>query len=66
MVFEAHEASVGDGDPEDIGGKVCQGGVSVLPGLRVDVPGDGPGVWGDVLEQSGLAYIFFEEGTVDG
>jgi hypothetical protein len=40
--------------------------VSVRIGLTVDVPGDGPHLGGDVLQQSGLAHIFFADGTVDG
>ena len=48
-VFEAHDASVGDGDPEDIGGEVFEGRVALCIGLRVDVPGDGPDLWIDVL-----------------
>jgi len=65
-VLEAHDAAVGDGDPEDIRGEVGEGGVSVMIGLTVDVPGDRPHVGGDVLQQAGLTHIFFEDGSVDG
>ena len=34
--------------------------------LTVDVPGAGPDLGGDVLQQSGLAHTFFEERAVDG
>jgi hypothetical protein len=64
-VFESHEAPVGDGDPEDIGGKVLESRVAISSRLRVDVPGEVPDVWVDVLEQSGLAHVFLEKGAVD-
>jgi len=48
-VVEAHEATVGDGDPEDIGGEVCEGRVAIGPRLRVDIPGEVPDLGGDVL-----------------
>ena len=34
--------------------------------LTVDVPGDGPDLGIDVLQQAGLAHVCFEEGAVDG
>ena len=60
------EAAVGDGDLEDIGGEGGEGGVAVVIGLTVDVPGDGPDLGVDVLQQAGVAHVFFEEGAVDG
>ena len=65
-VRERDDAAVGDGDLEDIGGEVGEGGVAVVIGLTVDVPGDGPDLGVDVLQQSGLAHVFFEERAVDG
>ena len=38
-VLEAHDAVVGDGDLEDVGGEVGEGGVAVVVGLTVDIPG---------------------------
>jgi hypothetical protein len=35
-------------------------------GLTVDVPGDGPHVGGEVLQPSGVAPIFCEDGTGEG
>ena len=35
-------------------------------GLTVDVPGDAPALGGDVLQQSGLAHVFFEKSAGDG
>ena len=65
-VLERDDAAVGDSDLEDIGGEVGEGGVAVVIGLTVDVPGDGPDLGVDVLQQSGLAHLFFEERAVDG
>jgi hypothetical protein len=66
VVCETHEALVGDGDPEDRGGKGGEGGVSVVIGLRVDVPGEVPALWVDMLQESGVAHVFFEDGAGDG
>jgi hypothetical protein len=65
-VFESHEATVGDGDPADRGGEVGEGCVAMGACLRVDVPGAVADLWIEVLQQSGVSHVFFEEGTVDG
>ena len=65
-VFESYKTSVGDGDPEDIRGEVGEGGVAMGTRLRVDVPGEVSDLWVDVLQPSGSAHVFFEEGSVDG
>ena len=65
-VRQAHETAVGDGHLEDIRGKVGEGGVAVMVGLTVDIPGEGPHLWINVRQQSGVVHLFFEEGTVDG
>ena len=65
-VRERDDTAVGDGDLEDIGGEVGEGGVAVVIGLTVDVPGDGPDLRVDVPQQTGVAHGFFEEGAVDG
>ena len=57
---------VGDGALEDLGSEVGEGRVAVVVGLTVDVPRDAPDLGGDVLQQSGLAHVFFEDGSVDG
>jgi hypothetical protein len=41
-VFEADDAWGGDGDPEDIGGEGGEGGVSIMNGPTMAIPGDGP------------------------
>ena len=65
-VLEAHDAAVGNSHFEDIRGEVLQGGVAVWIGLAVDVPGDGPDLWVDLLQQTGVAHVFFKESTGDG
>src|SRR5881409_1708882 len=65
-VLERDDAAIGDSDPEDRGGEVCEGGVSVVLGLTVDVPGDGPDLGVDVLQQSGCAPLLLPHGAVDG
>jgi hypothetical protein len=64
-VRERDETAVGDGDFEDIRGEGGEGGVAVVIGLTVDVPGESPDLWGDVLQQSGLVDGCFEERTGD-
>ena len=65
-VCEAHETVVGNSDPEDLWGEGGEGGVAVVIGLAVDIPRDGPGLWIDLLQQTGLAHVFFEERAGDG
>jgi hypothetical protein len=65
-LLERDNAAMGDGNPEDVRGEGGEGGVAVVVGLTVDVPRDGPDLGGDVLQQSGLAYVFFEQSAGDG
>jgi len=65
-VREADETAVGDGDLEDIRGQVGEGRVAMWRGLTMDIPRDGPHLGVDVLQQSGLAHVVFEDGSVDG
>jgi len=65
-VCERDDAVVGDGDLEDIRGEIGEGGVAVVIGLTVDVPGKSPGLRIDLLQQTGVAHLFFEDGAVDG
>jgi hypothetical protein len=66
VVCETHEATVGNGDPEDRGGEIGEGRGAMWMDLAMDIPGDGPDLWGDVLQQAGLAHLFFEAGAGDG
>src|SRR5262249_13308583 len=65
-ILERDNTAVSDGDLEDIGGEVGEGGVAGMIRLTVYVPGDGPDVGLDVLQQASLAHLCFEERTVDG
>ena len=59
-VREADETVIGDSDLEDIRGEVGEGGVTVVIGLTVDVPGTSPGLRDhDLLQQIGVAHLFF-------
>jgi hypothetical protein len=64
-VLEADDALVGESDLEDIGGEGGEGGVSVVIGLTMDVPEDGPDLGVDVLQQSGLAHVFLKKSAGD-
>jgi len=65
-VRETHDPLVGDGDPEDRGGKGGEGGVAVVLRPTVDVPGDAPHLGIAVLEQASVVHGFFEERAIDG
>jgi hypothetical protein len=65
-VFEAHDAAVGNSDPEDRRGEGGEGGLAVVLGLTMDIPRDGPDLGLAVLQQSGLVPLCFAERTVDG
>ena len=65
-VRERDDTAIGDRHFEDIRGEVFQGGVGVWSGLAVDVPGDSPDPWIDLLQQVGLAHVLFPHGAVDG
>jgi hypothetical protein len=65
-ILEADQTLGGESDLEDRGGERGAGGAAMVMGLPVDVPGDGPDLGIDVLQQAGLAHLFFEERAVDG
>jgi hypothetical protein len=65
-VCEAHDTSVGDSDPEDIRSEGGAGRVSVVIGLTVDIPGDGPALRIDVFQQSSCVHLLFPQSAVDG
>jgi hypothetical protein len=64
-VCEAHDTSVGDSDPEDIRGEVGEGRVSVVIGLTMDVPGDGPDLRINVFQQSSCMHLLFPQSAID-
>ena len=65
-VREADETLVGDGDRADRGGKGGAGGVAVVISPTVDVPGEGPDLGVDGLQEAGLAHVCFADGAGEG
>jgi hypothetical protein len=65
-VREAHETGVRDGDLEDLRGEGGESGVAVVLRLSVAVPGDGPALGIDGLQQAGLEPGVFAERTGEG
>jgi hypothetical protein len=65
-VLEADDAAVGDGEPEERRGEGGEGGVALVMGLALDVPGDRPDRRIALLQQTGSAHGVFEERTGDG
>src|SRR6266545_8101564 len=64
-VGEAHDPAVGESDPEDLRGEGSEGGVAMVLGLPVDVPGEGPDLWVEMLQEAGVGHVFFADGAVD-
>jgi len=56
----------GEGNPADRGSEGGAGGVAVVLRLPVDVPGEGPDLGGEGLQESGWAPLGFAERTGDG
>ena len=65
-VLARDDAASGERDPEDRGGEGCAGGVAVVLGVTVDVPGDVPDLWVDGLQPSGCAHRLVPHGAGDG
>lgn len=65
-VLEGDDTTIGDGDFEDIGGEVFERYGPIWIGLAVDIPGDFPALWVDVVEESSALHLLFEDGLVDG
>src|SRR5688500_13967330 len=66
VVLQTEQTVVGDGDLADIRSEGGESGRAMVMGLTVDVPGDGPDLRVDVLEQAGLAPRVFKERAGDG
>jgi hypothetical protein len=65
-VRERDKAALGERDLADIGRKVRAGGMAVVIGPTVDIPGDGPDLRVDGLQETSVTHLFFEECTGDG
>jgi hypothetical protein len=66
VVREADEAVVGDGHLADRRSEGRQGGVAVGVGLTVAMPGDGPDLRGDGLQQAGVVHLCLEKRPGNG
>ena len=64
-VLHLHDARVGDGDFEDVGGEVFEAGITRRHGLGVDVPIDLPDFRGDLIEEAGFYHFIAELGPKD-
>ena len=64
-VRERADTAVGDGDSQDLRGKVGEGGGPIWSGLAVDIPGDIPDLWIDAVEEAGALPLLFEDRAVD-
>src|SRR3989304_10168631 len=62
-IFDGHDSGIGNGHPEDVGGKVFQGCLAASYGLTVDVPGDLPGCRIDFVEQPLSCHFGLEFGS---
>lgn len=60
------DTTMGESDPEAIGGEGGEGRVAVVLGLPVDVPRDGPHLGGDGLQPSSVAQGCCAESAGDG
>ena len=65
-VLERNDAAVGAGDLEDRGGEGGAGGVALVMGLTLHVPGERPGLRIALLQQPCVAPLFLQERTGDG
>ena len=64
-LLEAHDAAVGESDPEDRGGEGGAGGVAGVVGVAMDRPGESPSLRIDLFQQTGLAHVCLEERAVE-
>ena len=64
-VFDFQDAGVGDGDFEDVGGKVFEACFTGTDGLGVDVPVELPDLGRDLIEETGLLHFIAELGFED-
>jgi hypothetical protein len=65
-IVAADAALGGDGAPEDRGGEGGEGGVAVVLGPTLDMPGAGPALWGHALPQASVAYGVVAECAGEG
>ncbi len=64
-VLDFQDSRIGDGDSEDVGGKVFEGCFAGTDGWGIDVPVDLPDFRGDLIEESGWFHFLAELGFED-
>ena len=64
-ILDCEDAAIGDGDFEDVGGKVFEACLRGRDGLGVDVPVDVPDLRGDLIEEAGVDHFIAELGSKD-
>ncbi len=64
-VLDFQDSRIGDGNPEDVGGKVLETCFAGTDGLGIDVPVDLPEFRGDLIEETGLLHFIAELGFED-
>lgn len=64
-VLDFQDTGIGDGDSEDVGGKVFKGCFAGADGLGVNVPVDLPDFRRDLVEETGLFHFIVELGFED-
>jgi hypothetical protein len=65
-VCEADETVGGERALEARGGQGRKGGMALVMGPTMDMPGEGPGLRVDVLQETSVTHRFFAEGTGEG
>jgi hypothetical protein len=64
-VHDFQDSRIGDGDSEDVGGKVFETCFAGTDGLGVDVPVELPDLLGNLIEETGLLHFIAELGFED-
>ena len=64
-VLDLDDTRIGDGDSEDVGGKVFEACFAGADGLGIDVPVDLPDLRGDLIEETGFFHCIAELGLED-
>jgi hypothetical protein len=64
-VLDFQDSRIGDGNSEDIGGKVFEACLAGTYGLGIDIPIDLPDLRGDLIEEPGIFHRVTELGFED-
>jgi hypothetical protein len=64
-VLDFDDSRIGDGDPEDVGGKVFEACFAGADGLGVDIPIELPDLGEDFIEEANFLHFIAELGFED-